>query len=239
MIDLNQANLGADGGLIWHFQQLADPRMRRGIRHNSASVLAIAACAVISGARNYLSIGEWAADLPQELLRRLGSRYHFEKRIYIPPSEPTIRRHLQSVDADDFDRIIGEWLAKQADPDAIAVDGKTLKGAKKADGKKVHLMSAILHESGVVVAQKSVNEKSNEITCFQPLLDNVDISGKVVTADAMHTQVAHANYLKEKGADYFFTAKGNQPSLHEAIKDLEPADFSPGICRDREGTRTN
>ena len=227
MIDLNLANLGTNGGLVWYFQQLIDPRMRRGIRHSSASILAIAACAVISGARGFSAIGEWAADLPQDLLRRLACRYHPEKGIYIPPSEPTIRRHLQSVNADDFDRIIGEWLAKQSSPDAIAVDGKTLKGAKNVNGKKVQLMSAILHEEGVVVAQKSVDEKSNEIPCFQPLLDNVDISGKVITADAMHTQVAHANYIKERGADYLFTVKGNQPSLFESIKDLEQDDFFP------------
>ncbi len=228
MVDLNKVNLGCNEGLLGQLQQLKDPRKRRGIRHSSTSTLAVAACAVLSGARNFLAIGEWAADLPQDLLRRLGCRFHPEKRIYISPSEPTIRRQLQSVDADEFDRLINEWLAQQADPDAVAVDGKTLRGARGSDGKKMHLMSAILHKEGVVIAQKQVDRKTNEIPLFQPLLEPVDLKGKVVTADALHTQVEHATYLKEqKEADYFFTVKGNQGTLLKSIEDLEKEDFSP------------
>jgi len=237
MVDLNKVNLGHNGGLITHLQQLKDPRKRRGIRHSATSTLAVAACAVLSGARNFLAIGEWAADLSQDMLRRLGCRFHPEKRIYIPPSEPTIRRHLQSIDADEFDRIINEWLTQQADPDAVAVDGKTLRGARDSDGNKMHLMSAILHKEGVVIAQKSVDKKTNEITRFQPLLDPVDLKGKIVTADALHTQVDHAIYLKErKEADYFFTVKGNQGTLLQSIEEGDDEDFSPSICY--EGKRT-
>ena len=236
MIDLSRANLGADGGLIWHFQQLADPRKRRGIRHDAASILAVATCAVISGARSLSAMGEWAADLSQDMLRRLGCRYHPEKLVYIPPSEPTIRRHLQDIDADELDNEINRWLAKQADPDAIAVDGKTLKGARDSEGNQLHLMSAILHKQGVVVSQVNVDRKTNEIKLFRPLLDSVEIQGKVVTADAMHTQVDHATYLvEERGADYLFTVKGNQPTLLEDISALEERDFSPCIFGDREG----
>jgi hypothetical protein len=230
MVNLNEVALGNDGGLLSHFQQLADPRMRRGIRHDSPVILTIAACAVIAGARSYTAIGEWAADLSQDMLCRLGCRYHPEKRVYVPPSEPTIRRQLQSIDADEFDRAVNDWLAKQADPEAVAVDGKTLKGAKDAEGKQVHLMSAVLHKEGIVVSQIPVDTKTNEITCFRPLLDNVDITGKVVTADAMHTQVDHALYLKEgRGADYLFTVKGNQPTLLEDIEGLDEGDFSPCV----------
>ncbi|MDY0323568.1 MAG: ISAs1 family transposase [Candidatus Carbobacillus sp.] len=228
MVDLNKVNLEQSGGLLEKLRPLKDPRKRRGIRHSATSTLAVAVCAVLSGARNFLAIGEWAQDLPQDLLRRLGCRFHPEKRIYIPPSEPTLRRHLQSVDADELDRIINEWLAQQADPGAVAVDGKTLKGARDSEGKQLHLMSAILHKEGVVVAQTSVDKKTNEITKFKTLLDPLDLSGKVVTADAMHTQVEHAKYLKEqKGADYFFTVKGNQGTLLESIENLDDEDFSP------------
>ena len=174
MVDLNKVNLEQNGGLLEQLRQLKDPRKRRGIRHSASSTLAVATCAVLSGARNFLAIGEWAADLPQDLLRRLGCRLHPEKRIYIPPSEPTLRRHLQSVDADEFDRIINEWLAQQAEPEAVAVDGKTLKGARDSEGKQLHLMSAILHKEGVVVAQKRVDKKTNEITMFQTLLESIE-----------------------------------------------------------------
>jgi hypothetical protein len=182
----------------------------------------------LSGSRSFVAIGEWANDLSQELLRRLSCRYHPEKRKYIAPSEPTLRRHLQSIDANELDRIVNEWLVEQSDPEAIAVDGKTLRGSKKAGGKPVHLLSALIHKEGVVIAQKSVGEKTNEITEFQSLLDNLDLSGKVVTADALHTQVAHANYLVEtKKTDYLFTVKGNQGNLEKAIEDLDDEDFSP------------
>ncbi|MDG6746055.1 ISAs1 family transposase, partial [Staphylococcus aureus] len=94
--------------------------------------------------------------------------------------------------------------------------------------------SALLHKEGVVIAQRSVDEKTNEITEFQSLLDPLDIEGKVVTADALHTQVEHARYLVEdKKADYFFTVKGNQGTLKKAIEDLDDEDFSPCICHDR------
>lgn len=234
MVNLNAVNLEQPGGLVERLGRLKDPRKPRGVRHKVASTLAVATCAMLSGAFNYLAIAEWASDLSQDLLRRLGCKYHPEKRKYIAPSEPTLRRHLQSVDADEFDRIVNEWLAEQTDPDAIAVDGKTMRGAKGKNGKRVHLLSALLHKEGVVIAQRSVDEKTNEITEFQSLLDPLDIEGKVVTADALHTQVEHARYLVEdKKADYFFTVKGNQGTLKKAIEDLDDEDFSPCICHDR------
>lgn len=228
LVDLNQVNLNRPSGLLDRLQRLEDPRKRRGIRHPLIATLAVAICAVLSGARSFVAIGEWAADLPQDLLKRLGCRFHPEKRIYIHPSEPTLRRHLQSIDAEKLDEIINQWLAEQADPDAIAIDGKTLKGAKDAHGRQLHLMTAILHKEGVVVSQRPVDKKTNEITEFQSLLNPVDLEGKVVTADALHTQVDHAKYLKEqKRADYFFTVKGNQKTLLQAIEDLDDGDFSP------------
>lgn len=228
MADLNAMNFDQTNGLMKRLERLKDPRKARGIRHSVTSTLAVAICAILSGSRSFAAIGEWASDLSQELLRRLGCRYHPEKRKYIAPSEPTLRRHLQSIDANELDRIVNEWLVEQSDPEAIAVDGKTLRGAKKAGGKPVHLLSALIHKEGVVIAQKSVGEKTNEITEFQSLLNNLDLSGKVVTADALHTQVAHANYLVEtKKADYLFTVKGNQGTLEKAIEDLDDEDFSP------------
>lgn len=228
MINLNEVNLGQSGGLQERLQQLTDPRKARGIRHKLAVTLTIAACATMSGARGYLAIGDWAKNLSQDLCKRFGCRYDLNKAKYIAPSEPTLRRNLQKVDAEKFDQIVNGWLAEQTDPDAFAVDGKTLKGAKDANGKQVHLLSALSHNEGIVVSQKSVDTKTNEITVFQPLLDELDLKGKVVTADAMQTHVKHANYLvEEKGADYLFVVKGNQGNLLASIEDLDEDDFSP------------
>lgn len=228
MINLNEVNLGQSGGLQERLQQLMDPRKARGIRHKLTVTLTIAACATMSGARGYLAIGDWAKNLSQDLCKRFGCRYDLNKAKYIAPSEPTLRRNLQKVDAEKFDQIVSEWLAEQTDPDALAVDGKTLRGAKDEEGKQVHLLSALSHNEGIVVSQKSVDTKTNEITVFQPLLNDLDLKGKVVTADAMQTHVKHAKYLvEEKDADFVFVVKGNQGNLLASIEDLDEDDFSP------------
>jgi hypothetical protein len=239
-VDLNRAAIGGQGGLLEVLAQLKDPRKRRGIRHNLVSILAVAVCACICGARSYAAIGEWAAALPQDLLRRLGCKWHGDKQRYIPPSEPTLRRALQSVDTDELDRLAGEWLSRQCKGDAVAMDGKTLRGSRGADGKPVHLFAALLHQEGAVIAQRAVDQKSNEITAVRPLLEPLDLRGKVVTADAMHAQKEHAKFLvEEKGAGYVFTVKGNQETLLRNIQDLGPEDFSPCLCAEGQRARAN
>jgi hypothetical protein len=94
----------------------------------------------------------------------------------------------------------------------VAVDGKTLRGAVQDDGRAVHLLSALTHDERVVIGQREVDHKVNEIKVFRPLLKDLDIEGALVTADAMHTQRGHARFLvKEKHADYFLFVKENQP----------------------------
>lgn len=228
VVDLNRVTLEGTGGLSEYLAQVTDPRKKRGIRHKQVSILAIAVCAVLSGARNFVAIGEWAADLSQELLKRLGSRRSELTGQYVAPSEPTIRRTLQSVDADELDRLVGAWLQNQPTGEAIAIDGKTLKGAVGSDGKPVHLLTAFLHKEGAVIAQKQVDNKSNEITALKPLLEPLDIQGKVVAMDALHTQRETARYLKEKKqADYVLIVKGNQSGLLQDIQAIEDSDFSP------------
>ncbi|MFK4227968.1 ISAs1 family transposase [Streptomyces sp. NPDC019890] len=103
----------------------------------------------------------------------------------------------------------------------MAVDGKTLRGAARATGRKIHLLAACDHLSGLVLAQLDVGEKTNEITCFQPLLETLaDLAGVVVTSDAMHTQREHASYLLGRGAHYIVIVKGNQRKLHQQLKSL-------------------
>lgn len=227
-VDLNTLPLEGPGSLLDLLATIPDPRKRRGIRHSQATLLAVAICAVLSGARSMVAMAEWAADLPQDLLKRLHCRWHPEQQRYIPPSEPTLRRAVESVDVDIVDRKIGEWLAQHVDPEALAVDGKTLRGSGHGGQSAVHLLSAVLHQQGVTLAQQPVDQKENEITRFQPLLDPLPLEGKVVTADALHTQTSHARYLvEEKKADYVFIVKKNQPTLFEDIQSLDPDSFSP------------
>ena len=227
VVDLNKLDLKGKEGLLERLSCITDPRKKRGIRHKQISILAVAICACLSGCRSFVAIGEWAANLSQELLKRIGCRWDDKNQKYVAPSEPTIRRVLQNSNADEVDQVIGDWLGEQREGEAIAIDGKTLKGSGKTNGNPVHLLAALVHKEGTVIAQREVDSKTNEIKVFEPLLDNVDVEGKVVTADALHTQVKHAEYLIERGADYIFIIKGNQPSMLEAIKELSSEDYTP------------
>lgn len=102
----------------------------------------------------------------------------------------------------------------------IAVDGKTARGSRHDDRPGVHLLAAFDTGTGVVLAQASVDTKSNEIAAFGSLLERLDITGVIVTADALHTQPGHAEYLIGRGAHYLLTVKANQPSLLAQLQNL-------------------
>ena len=237
MLDLNSV-LDVHGGLVALLEELPDPRKRRGIRHRQAVVLAVSICACLAGARSFVALGEWAAALPQAALKRLGCRWHPLKRCYVPPSEPTLRRALQAVDVDLVDQRLGMWLQCLAPGTAVAVDGKSLRGAVGQDGRPLHLLSALVHKEGVVVGQRLVKPTHNEITEFKPLLTPLQLTGQVVTADAQHTQREHARFLvEEKHADYLFTVKSNQPTLLADLEALDQNAFSPSGCCEEQGPR--
>jgi predicted transposase YbfD/YdcC len=215
---------GQLGDLREHLLGVPDPRARRGVRHTFMSILLVAAAAVLTGARSFTAIGEWAADAPQHVLKALGTRRDRHHGCYRAPDEATLRRALQAVDGDLLDTAIGAWLSSRAGVvTAIAVDGKTLRGTCDQTGQGgVHLLAAMTHDDGIVVAQQEVDEKTNEITAFEPLLDTIDLADVVVTADAIHTQRAHATYLVEKRrADYLLIVKDNQPNLFTRLDSLD------------------
>ena len=184
----------------------------------------MATCACLSGARSFEAIAQWAATLPIDALRRLGCKRPK------PPSEPTFRRTLQRLDATSLDRKIGQWLATQniLSGKGIAIDGKTVRGARDGEKKAPHLLSAVLHHEGIILAQQPVDDKTNEIPNVKPLLKELNIEGAVLTADALHTQTETARYLVEdKKAHYVFTVKDNQPTLKKDIQELGLSAFPP------------
>lgn len=210
---------------------LPDFRTAAGLRHNLATILSITICATLCGARSYLAIAEWASRCSQSMLRRFRARYDGDTKRFIPPSEPTIRRVLQNIDGQAIDNALTGWLDSVTLRDAnslIAVDGKTLKGAKDSSGKQVQLLSAFLCNPGVVISQRKIDKKTNEIPEIKPLLAPLKIAGSIVTADAMHTQTDTARFIvEEKRADYLFTVKDNQRELNDEIKALKLESFSP------------
>jgi predicted transposase YbfD/YdcC len=208
-----------------------DPRARRGVRHGLAVILGLALCAVLAGARSFTAIAEWAADTDQATRDALGVTG-------VVPCESTFRRTLQALDADALDEAAGGWAQQRTAPApgrrrAVAVDGKTLRGSGTAGGPGRHLLAALDHGHGVVLGQVDVEAKTNEIPLFTTVLDRIDLAGAVVTADALHAQRAHAEYLvTERGAHYLITVKRNQPGLHAQLAAL-PWRHVPVACRTR------
>lgn len=226
VIDVHQLPMEGQDGLIDLLKTVTDPRKPRGVRYSLTCILAIATCACLSGARSFEGIAQWAAELSREGLKRLGCR-----RLR-PPSEKCFRVTLQRINAAEFDSKIGSWLAGRnvLAGKGIALDGKTLRGAHDGDKPAPHLLGAVLHREGIIVAQQSVGEKTNEIPCVKPLLENLNIEGAVVTADAMHTQKETARFLVEdKKADYVFTVKDNQSTLRQDIADLGLEALPPSV----------
>jgi predicted transposase YbfD/YdcC len=207
---------------------IVDPRGRRGIRHGLTVVLTVAICAVAAGARSFVAVAEWAADLPCDCAVVLG----VDRRC---PSESAIRRLIGRVDADRFDTVIGAFVqtltaavAPAGRCRVLAVDGKTLRGSRHfgTDGVVApgrHLLAVIDHHARTVLGQVRVEGKTNEITAFTPLLDtltSINLTGVVITADALHTQREHVTDLHEGGAYWVFTVKGNQPRLRRQLATL-------------------
>jgi predicted transposase YbfD/YdcC len=224
--------------LLQRFARVSDGRRDQGRVHPVAVVLALCAAAVVAGMASFTAIAGWATDVPAEVLVKLYGRRSD------PPSKATIWRVVTGADAATVDAVIGAWLLAQAaardvdgdvvvpgpdqdtpEPLAIMVDGKAVRGATDTEGNQVHLLAAATHDDTLVVGQVEVGAKSNEIPQFAPLLDTlaaagVDLAHTVITADALHTQRAHADYLHERGAGFVFTCKQNQPRLFAALDAL-------------------
>lgn len=212
--------------LLEILSSMTDRRKRRGLRYSIRSILAIGICATLTGATSFVAIAEWAIDQTRETLKRLGSKYG------VAPNERTFRRVFQSVNIQEIDDKLGQWVTKVSGlcpGQGVAIDGKTLRGSADGDRKPVHLLSAVVHGTGVVIAQMSVSEKTNEIPCAKPLLQKLPLEGCIITADALHTQKETARFITEDlKADYVLIAKGNQPTLQKDIEALHAEDFSPG-----------
>lgn len=212
-----------------------DPRHRRGRRHRLGVVLVIAVAAVTAGARSLTGIGEWAHDVGADLLGQV----HLAGTV---PSEATIRRVIEALDAGVFARLCGAWTRlrwKLVDGQGVlAIDGKTVRRARNPGKTAPHLVAALTHDTGLVVGQVAVDAKSNEIPALRDLLGMMDIQGLVITADAMHTQRDTATFVTARGADYVFTVKGNQPTLRRMLAALPWAQVPSHRVTERSHGRT-
>jgi predicted transposase YbfD/YdcC len=181
------------------------------------------------------------AALPADSCRPAGRREPVDG--WVVPTETTIRRTLARLDAEALAAVIGAWLAdRHAHPDrhdrrrrAVAVDGKTLRGARRAvDGRQVHLLAVMDHTTRAVLAQRQVDGAPGEVPAFQPLLADLDLAATVVTADALQTHHDAAEFLVAgKQAHYLLAVKANQPILLDRCAGL-PWHRVPVLDRTRD-----
>src|ERR1035437_1618043 len=199
-----------------YFAELHDPRVERNREHLLEEILLIAIAAVLSGAESCNDIAEYG-KAKQEWLKTF---------LTLPsgiPSHDTFNRVFAALDPLEMEKGFVAWvssIAKLTAGEVVAIDGKALCGSRES-GKKtlVHMVSAWAEGNGLVLAQRKVDEKSNEITAIPKLLDALELSGTVVTIDAMGCQRDIAKRIIEKKADYVLAVKDNQGLLAEQVRD--------------------
>ena len=220
------------GDLLAALRRVPDPRPGGARRHPTGYVLAVlVASFACAGFESFLASAQWAAGADRELLLALGAAPDPLSGAVTPPSEATIRRIACRVDREALEAVLASWTAAQLDPVApdgervaVAVDGKTVRGARVGGQSAPHLLSAATHDRSLVLAQRQIPGKTNEIPMVEALLDDLtaaghDVTTMVFTLDALHTQHATASLLEGAGAGYVMTVKGNQPRLLHAVID--------------------
>ncbi len=203
--------------IIKHFSGLEEPR-RDNKRHLLLDIIVIAICAAICGANGWTDV-ELFGHAKHEWFKG------FLKLPHGIPSHDTFGRVFALLDAERFQRCFVEWIQaveQRTQGQIIALDGKQLRRSHdKTLGKKaIYMVSAWASENGLVLGQRKVDDRSNEITAIPQLLDMLEVSGCIVTTDAMGCQIAIAEKAIENDADYVFVVKENQGRLFETIQGL-------------------
>jgi predicted transposase YbfD/YdcC len=199
-----------------YFSELRDPRVERNREHLLEEILLIAIAAVLSGAESWNDIedyGEAKLDWLKTFLKLPGG----------VPSHDTFNRVFQALDPEQMEQGFAAWvgsIARLTAGEVVAIDGKALRGTREG-GKKtlVHMVSAWACANNLVLAQRKVDEKSNEITAIPKLLDALALQGAVVTIDAVGCQREIASRIVAREADYVLAVKGNQGLLAEQVRD--------------------
>jgi len=213
-----------------HFAELTDPR-RRNVIYPLINVVVIAVCAVICGADDFVAIAEFGRMKRQWLARFLDLRSGI-------PSHDRFNAILAAIKPAEFEKCLLSWITalhEITDGQVVAIDGKTLRRSfDEASGKSaIHMVSAWATANHISLGQVVVDEKSNEITAIPKLLQMLEISGCLVTIDAMGCQTEIAKEIIKAGADYVLAVKVNQPTLHQGIKAFFDDHFEDDFARSK------
>ena len=204
--------------------EVPECRKARGKRYPLRTVLTIAVAARLAGYRGVTAFAQFAALLSQEQLETVDSFFSPSRKRYTAPSITTFHNIFADLPPETLDNAIGLWIAQQAGADTpLAMDGKDMRGASKQteDGRRT-MVAAVEHGTGLVLRQVEVEDKSNEIPAVRALSGSLDVTGRIVTLDAMHAQHETARCLLGRRADYVVTAvKDNQETIHDDLKAID------------------
>ena len=217
-----------------YFESLSDPRHTRNRKHLLVDIVVIAVCGMVCGCDGPTAIHRWASN-------RLNQPERFLALPNGIPSRDCLRRLLMALKPEAFQECFQDWIthAIQADDSGpnrlIAIDGKTCRGSyDAAQGLgPLHIVSAWASEEGIALGQIATEEKSNEITAIPLLLERIELTGSLITIDAMGCQKEIARDIVVGGGDFVISVKDNQPTLRETIE----AYFGEHLERDLEGLR--
>lgn len=192
------------------FAVIEDPRQGR-VTHDLVEMLVIVTCALFSEVETFVDIAEWARYKEAWLRRFL----RLENGL---PSHDTLNRLFRLLDPKGFEAVFQAWVGDVLGVFGhVAIDGKSLRGARRKS--PVHMVSAFATELGMVLAQKGVAAKGSELGAIPDLLSALELRGCLVSLDALGCQREIARQIRDRGADYLLAVKGNQASLHQALKD--------------------
>ncbi len=213
-----------------NFSALNDPRIERSKEHLLIDIVAISILAVVSGAEGWVAIETYGK-----------AKYQWLKEfLSLPngiPSHDTFSRVWSRIEPSEFQECFQVWVSsitKKLGVEVIAIDGKTLKQSydREAQQKALHIVSAWSSSHQLVLGQKKVNDKSNEITAIPALIEMLEIEGGIVTIDAMGCQKEITRLIRQKKGDYIIALKANQKGLYQEIKewfdDVEAEGFKDG-----------
>lgn len=221
-----------------YFEQVDDPRMARTRLHELIDILFLCVAATIAGCDGPAEIEDFAHD-ELDWCRK-----------FVPlkngvPSHDTIGRVISLIKPDQFQKAFTEWIHSHMQsieangPQFVPIDGKTMRGSAGPDRENpLHVVSAWASQHGMTLGQVACDDKSNEITAIPLLLEMLDLKGAIISIDAMGCQTEIAKQITEAAGDYTLAVKGNQPTLHNAIKKFfeerhENGDYSKHRCRQK------
>ncbi len=216
-----------------YFSEIKDPRVKRTKKHLLTDILVIAILAVIAGAEGWEDLENYGIAKQQWL----------EEFLELPhgiPSDDTFRRVFERIDPQVIENSFTRWvqeLIPTLDKQIVSLDGKSLRGSYDRNGglKALHLVTAWAAQENLTLGQIKVEDHSNEITAIPALLELIDVTGAIVTIDAMGTQTEIVRLIRAKKADYVLALKSNHPTLHAQVKQW----FEAAVASNFEGIQVS